>query len=89
MKYYSKKVIEYFYSKYRGNMQRKPVQIHKRENYENLYLRLSLELGVDINSSFSLWSNQHLLKTINKFLNFNRCIPYTEQEINDISSNMN
>ena len=64
--------------------------VHKRENYENLLERLIRESndGFLVKGSIDKTSDYNLLLQINNYLKKLGCIQYTQDELNEISLNM-
>ena len=61
--------------------------VHKRSNYEILFHRLNSELGNEP-CSLEKVSDYQLLLQIDNLLKVLGCLPYTQQELADISLNM-
>ena len=60
-----------------------------RTNYDILFRELSKQSGMFTQVNLELQSDYQLIDKINKMLINLGCIPYTVEEINEISSNMN
>ncbi len=60
-----------------------------RINYDMLFKQLSKQSGMYSYVDLELQSDFQLIDKINKMLINLGCIPYTPEEINEISSNMN
>ena len=60
-----------------------------RGNYDILFRELSKQSGMFTQVNLELQSDYQLIDKINKMLINLGCIPYTVEEINEISSNMN
>jgi hypothetical protein len=60
-----------------------------RSNYDILFRELSKQSGMFTQVNLELQSDYQLIDKINKMLINLGCIPYTVEEINEISSNMN
>ena len=60
-----------------------------RSNYDILFRELSKQSGMFTQVNLELQSDYQLIDKINKMLINLGCIPYTVEEINEISLNMN